>query len=265
MRRAHRLVLLVLSLSLLTGAWVWQSLQAVLATAPPRVAVLTYHDVAVSPDSPYTITPQRLAADLTWFKSRGWRPLTLAAFEEWMEGRRQLSGDHFLLTFDDGYASLQTEVAPLLEQLLVPAVSFVITAHIGPVDPTKERPKLTPAAIRSLARGGLVSFGSHTHDLHRNTTVAGATRPLVFATTPADLAADLSASRARLAELTGTAPTALAWPSGQAPDWAQRRAAEQFAFQFGGNDGFVHQGQAQLIPRFAMEWRTPRDLERSFR
>lgn len=230
----------------------------------PRVAVLTYHDVSSDARSPFTITPSRLEEDLRWFLSNGWRPLNLEEFREWIEGRRKLTTDSFLVTFDDGYAGLAEYAVPVLQRLGVPATMFVITGHLGPVDPGKEIPKLRPEEIAALARSGQVSFGSHTHDLHREIGPEGARRPAVDATTPEELEADLAASGERLTRLTGTSPIALAWPFGRAPAWAQSLAKERFALIFTGQEGFVRQGGADAIPRFAMEWRTPKHLEQQF-
>lgn len=236
-----------------------------IAQAPaPRVAVLAYHELSPNPRTPYTITPDRLEDDLRWFLDNGWHPLTLEEFREWMAGRRALMADSFLVTFDDGYASLAEYALPVLERLRVPAVAYVITGKLDAGDPGPGLPKLSPGQVTALARSGMVSFGSHTHNLHRETGPPGDRRPAVDASSPAELAADLSVSGAELQRLTGVVPVALAWPYGRAPAWALAVAQERFPLVFTGDEGLVRPERPQAIPRFAMEWRTRAHLESQF-
>lgn len=252
-------LVLVTTLPMATGGGVTTT-----RSVEPRVAVLTYHDVSANPQGPFTITPDRLEADLRWFLSNDWRPLTMEEFREWMEGRRKLDRDSFLLTFDDGYAGLYEYAMPVLQRLGIPSTVFVITSHLEPIAAGKVMPKLKPDEITALASSGRVSFGSHTDDLHREAGTEGARQPAVFRATPEEVESDLATSDERLAQLTGAPTIALAWPFGKAPAWAEDVAKERFALIFTGQEGFVRQGRADAIPRFAMEWRTRKHLEQQF-
>lgn len=230
----------------------------------PRVAVLSYHDVSEHPDTPYVVTPQRLERDLRWLRKNGWKPIRLQAFRRWMDGEQELRGKFFLVTFDDGYAGVASEAAPVLERLRIPATAFIITAHLGPVDPAVERAKLTPDQVGTLARRGLVNFGSHTHDMHRCVLSGGRVLPAVFAATDAELGEDLDRSVRRLEALTGSTPLALAWPYGEAPVRATAIARKRFSLVFVGGETFVKRGHCDAIPRFFMERKSEEDLRRIF-
>ncbi len=97
-----------------------QAIPKAASSPEARVAVLIYHDVHPHPDNPYTVTPERLGADLQWFLDHGWRALTLRQFADWMGGDLHLAGDWFLLTFDDGYRGWADHGYPVLQERGVP-------------------------------------------------------------------------------------------------------------------------------------------------
>lgn len=243
--------------------WVATPPKGVTRTPSPRVAVINYHHLDPDPKDPYTITPARLEHDLRWFLDSGWTPLSLQQFRDWMEGHLTLVRDAFLLTFDDGYQSFAQHALPVLERLGVPATAFLITDDLGPTDPGMGAPKLLPSEIVSLLRSSLVTFGSHTHNLHFEVASQEGLMPAIYAATQAEVEADLHASVRRLEQL-GITPIALAWPYGKAPDEAVMTAATQFPLIFTGDEGFVIRGQGHAIRRFPMEFRTPENLESVF-
>jgi peptidoglycan/xylan/chitin deacetylase (PgdA/CDA1 family) len=64
---------------------------------------------------------------MTALARAGWKTLTLAQFAD-----RLRSGDSaFLLTFDDGYASLAQHAYPILERVGFTAITFLITDYVG--------------------------------------------------------------------------------------------------------------------------------------
>jgi peptidoglycan/xylan/chitin deacetylase (PgdA/CDA1 family) len=61
----------------------------------------------------------------------GWKALTLSEFEQRLQRGVVPSCNQFLLTFDDGYASLAEHVYPVLADLGFTATTFVITDYVG--------------------------------------------------------------------------------------------------------------------------------------
>ncbi|MEU6527416.1 polysaccharide deacetylase family protein [Streptomyces sp. NPDC046924] len=179
-----------------------------LPAAPPGPVpwVAMYHSVGDCSDDPYriTVTPERLEEQLAWLRRRGLRGVSvtdLLAARARGEGRRLVG-----LTFDDGYTDFVTEALPLLRRWDCGATLFVLPGRLGgdnawdPLGPRK--PLLTADGIRHAAAEG-VEIGSHglTHvDLTR------ADQPT--------LEAEVTESRARLAELTGTRPEGFCYPYG---------------------------------------------------
>jgi len=144
-----------------------QAIPKAASSPEARVAVLIYHDVHPHPDNPYTVTPERLGADLQWFLDHGWRALTLRQFADWMGGDLHLAGDWFLLTFDDGYRGWADHGYPVLQERGVPAVQFALTGRLGYGGGPEGPPIMTAGQVRAIASGGLVTFACHTYDLHR--------------------------------------------------------------------------------------------------
>lgn len=135
------------------------------------------------------------------------------------------------ITFDDGFRSVLTVAAPLLERFGFPATVFVTTrwldganeaapGHEPAVDAGLEL--LTPDDVRALANRGF-EIGSHGHthaDLGRLSSSI--------------VEAELIASAERLESLVGRPPRYLAWPYGSSsPD------SEAVAMKVGFEAGFA--------------------------
>lgn len=168
--------------------------------------IAMYHSVGDRTDDPYriTVTPERLDRQLRWLRGRGLTGVSLAA----LLAARARGEDRGLvgLTFDDGYADFVEHALPVLNRHGCGATLFVLPGRLGgdnawdPLGP--RRPLLTADGIRRAAAEG-VEIGSHglTHlDL---TTVDDRT-----------LRAEVTESRAALAELTGTPVDGFCYPYG---------------------------------------------------
>src|SRR2546427_5338288 len=165
----------------------------------------------------------------------GWRTLTLAQFADTVLGPRTTHHPSkvFLLTFDDGYASLADHAYPLLAELGFTATTFLITDHVGRTNTWDVRytwRRLAhldwPAIEAWRARG--FDFASHGASHVRLTWVADA---------PA--AAELARSRETLcAGLGEAAGRAVAYPFGASDARIERLAAAAgYELGFGGVRG----------------------------
>ena len=103
---------------------------------------------------------------------RGWQTLTLAEFAARAEvaARPAAPGAHgreFLLTFDDGYASLAAQAYPVLADVAFTAVTFLVTDHVGGTNTWDARytwrrlPHLPWGEVERWQGRGF-EFGSHT-------------------------------------------------------------------------------------------------------
>jgi len=171
---------------------------------PP--VVLNYHGVGEVPlEQDYYrlfVSPAQLQRDIRLLLSLGYRLVTFAD----MAGRARNNEaiGYASITFDDGFADNLYEAAPLLRRLGVPATIFVAAGLLGEPHPDAPSARiLTEDEVRRLAQAG-VEIAAHGMT-HRDLTSLCAE----------ELDWELTASKARLEEITGCPVRTLAYPFGK--------------------------------------------------
>ncbi len=100
-----------------------------------RPPVLCYHRVGGPLELGITrVAQSTFARQITTLARAGWKTLTLDQFAERLRpGHSAFRTPHsaFLLTFDDGYASLAEHVYPVLADVGFTATTFLITDYVG--------------------------------------------------------------------------------------------------------------------------------------
>lgn len=145
-------------------------------TLPPKtkdatsVPVLLYHGIA---DKPYKtdVLLENFKEQMFALKKAGYETVTLAEFEEYMQGERALPEKSFLLTFDDGIKSSYYPVDPILKALDYNAVMFIITKYSlgnssGPY-------YLSQQEIEEMMMSGRWEVQAHTKEGHNLITIDG--------------------------------------------------------------------------------------------
>jgi peptidoglycan/xylan/chitin deacetylase (PgdA/CDA1 family) len=139
-----------------------------------------------------------------------------------------------LITFDDGFASINDHALPMLQDRGWGAVIFLISGFVGCNDDWdvrilgRRRPLLTWSQVKAWSDAGFV-FGSHSHT-HRDLT----------ALTPASLTRELLDSKREIEDATGRDVTALSYPFGRHNERvrdAVRDAGYDAAFAVNGSAG----------------------------
>lgn len=224
------------------------------------IPVLCYH--RVGPDGgPFSTTPEVFAAHLGWLAGRGYTSLTASEVGAVAAGRAPApAGPAVALTFDDGYADLDTAVAPALRRHGFRATSFLITERC-PAEPSPGDEHLSWSAARRLADEGLIEFRSHTHTHQRwelEPSQAG------------EVAADIATSIEALAEELGHRPeelAELAWPWGRTCDaWDEAGSRLGLGTQFVVQRGAVtRSGVTTRLPRMLADGMAPAAFARWLR
>lgn len=180
-----------------------------------QLAVLVYHHIQESVTSDVSCTPAMFEAQMLAIKEAGFTPLTIPQVRSFLAGTlpEQITKP-VLITFDDGYASLYKYALPIALKYQIPMTVFVVTSRIG------QKPQfaryLSANEIKEMQNSGLWYFGSHTHNLHTESTKiytafgGGKLNPMLE-----ELRADLAESSECLEYITGIKPEIIAWPYGK--------------------------------------------------
>jgi len=163
----------------------------------------------------------------------GWQLVTPSEVAGFISGGMMLPLRSLLITFDDGYADLADRGLPVLRDLGVSAIAFIVTGKIGGRADWGDDPAPAPSPlldadqIRSLAEGGAVEFGAH-----------GVSHTPMPKLDDASLRSEMRDPAAHLEALGLPAPRFLAYPYGES-DSRVRRAAASYVGAFTTRDGLV--------------------------
>ena len=116
----------------------------------PEFEVIAYHDVRddVVGDydtDQYAVSTHNLILQFTWLREHGFQPVSIDAIVAAANDGPPLPERAVLLTFDDGLASVYTNVYPLLKLFDYPAVVSVVTAGSNPIPRFPTAAKFSPA------------------------------------------------------------------------------------------------------------------------
>lgn len=227
--------------------------------APPSdnhtLYILMYHHFVPDTDeelNDWTLTESRFREDLQWLADNGYTtvlPRELAAGEP-------LPEKAVMLTFDDGYASNYQIAFPLLQEFQAKAAVAMIVRRTVDAKPDF----LTWEMCREMAQSGLVEFGSHTYDSHKEADPRGILH--MKGETPEEYAqrvfSDLQASIDLIEENVGAEVDYFAYPHGQTDPWSDAYLTERFSVsvttQHGAAD--IRKGLYQM-PRHNITMRAP--------
>lgn len=160
----------------------------------------------------YSVFQEDFDAQLKWMTEHGATFVSEKELQHSYETQQFPKGCVWL-SFDDGDKTMVTNALPVLEKYNVPATVFVIAGQVG--NPSFNNIELaTWGELRALQESDLISFGSHTYDMHElvdNTPI--------FNQVPAEqFKADLMKSKKTLKKELGIDVKTFAYPYGNATD-----------------------------------------------
>jgi len=241
--------------ALATSAWASGYLAARdRAAAEPRVRVLTYHRFGDSPYDPFCVSRRDFAEQMRFLADEE-LAISLYELEEFLRGERDLRDGSVLVTSDDGFRSVYTDMLPVLIEYGIPAVAFVTAGLIdGQPRPTPWRgPPVDPQdaylnwdELSRLAESH-VAIGSHGWS-HRS----------LGELSPAECHDEALRSRETLEGRLGRAVTSIAYPYGTLADFSH--ATGQILADCGYTTAFTSQhgaidrnADAVSLPRVKVE------------
>ena len=204
-----------------------------------KVPVLMYHHLTDGEQNSATITPALFREHMQALSDAGYQTVSLAELRAYVYEGAGLPDKPVLLTFDDGYESNYELAFPVLKEFGMKAAIFVIGSSVGK-DTYKDtgepiHPHFSAAQAQEMTDSGLIEIQSHTYDMHQSATLEpGVARESVEpleGETEADFIAamrdDFGKNRALIADMTGSAPFALAYPKGVYSELTQAVAVEE--------------------------------------
>lgn len=192
---------------------------------PPPVPILMYHAVEDAPRPPkykhFYVVAEEFAGQMKMLKRAGYTPITFGQLAAARTGTFTLPSKPVLLTFDDGYANLLTNVHPLLGELGFSYTVFLVSERVGKTndwvaaegyEPT---PLLSWPEIAEMQRDSHVSFEGHT-----------ATHPKLSTLSPADARREMEGSKDALEQKLQAPISVLCYPYGDVSDSVAGTAGE---------------------------------------
>ncbi len=245
-------VILIAMFLFLTVAWL---LIRLVVTPSPRIEVLLYHELKPGGSQEWPIIdPENFYYQINTLLEHDWEPITLEDFASWQRNQLKISNKSFLLTFDDGGESIYHYAYPYLLEKQIPATIFLIAkCHDPDYVLTEEAcpPKLTAEQIQEMSRSGIISFQSHSYDLHLE--IDG--KPAILALPPERVLADFQKSMQIINRLTGEKVNSVAYPSGTVDQEIIKLAREAgFELGFAGNiQGAASKKETMSVKRFPLD------------
>ncbi len=212
-----------------------------------QVRVLTYHRFGEQARDPYCVSRQEFEAQMR-FISEQQLAIGEADLLAFLAGERTVPANAVLVTTDDGFRSVLTEMLPILQRHRVPAIAFVSSGLIGTGRAgDADEPYLTWPEVRELAAAG-VTIGSHA--VHHRSLAQLA---------PAEQQQEAAGSKARIEQELGAAIASFAYPYGTLADFDQASAdvlrAAGYRLGFTSQHGAIERGAPDWLqlPRVKVE------------
>ncbi len=191
-----------------------------------KVPVLMYHEVNSVGSGDLYLTPDDFQSEIDWLVENGWHGITLAQlYAHWYENE-PLPEKPVVLTFDDGYRTMYTEVLPRLKEAGFAGTFFVIPAARW------SDWSMDESMFAEMVNNGM-ELGSHTYShIELDTLSSG------------DIAEELASSKAIIEQITGQEVVSICYPSGAYNDTVLKEA-EKAGYSIGvtTNLGVTEQSQ----------------------
>jgi GT2 family glycosyltransferase/peptidoglycan/xylan/chitin deacetylase (PgdA/CDA1 family) len=174
--------------------------------AGPTRPILMFHSISAPQDSreaTYYTSPRRFRRILSWLRMRKY---VHVGATEWLG--EQIPKQGLLLTFDDAYDDLYTELLPVVGEFKLKPLVFVVANRIGKTNDwdkpqgLRTRSLLTSSQMREMQQQG-VTFGSHS-----------ATHPLLTSLSNGTLIQEVRDSKLKLEDMLGNAVEWFSYPFG---------------------------------------------------
>lgn len=135
-----------------------------------RFVILMYHMVSepkTVAEVKYACPPKQFEKHIQMLLSKGFKPISINAVENYYTHKMPIPDKSFLITLDDGFEDNYSNAFPILQRYNIPAVIYLATGLLGKTNQWmsapafSERKMLSWWQIQEMAKHG-IHFGSHT-------------------------------------------------------------------------------------------------------
>lgn len=216
------------------------------------LSVLGYHHIVSDEEKQtyyanniYVMSVTRFEEQLKYLKEHGYETLSMEEVKQYYEGKRTLSRNSVVLTFDDGIDSFNTYVKPLMEKYDMKATCFVI-GNKTEKKQKKQLGKYSYLKKNDLVNDEHVEYYSHTYNLHHK---AGLLKKQMEVESYDFIKEDFEKNETIVSD------AYFAYPFGRASEASERILKERdvkLGFGYGQNRKMTREDNRYLLPRFIM-------------
>ena len=157
----------------------------------------------------FYVLADEFAGQMKMLKRTGYTPITFDALAEARAGTAALPPKPVLLTFDDGYTNLKTNVHPLLGELGFSYTVFLVSERVG-----KTNDWVTAEGYEATSLLSWRDIGEMQKDRHVTFEAHTATHPKLAQISPADARREMKGSKEALEQKLQTPISVLCYPYG---------------------------------------------------
>lgn len=134
--------------------------------------VLMYHQVSTNPNAlgKYVISPKEFESDLEYIEKNGYTIVTVKQIIDYYENNTPLPSKAVLLTFDDGYETLNAYIEPILTEhnasVVVSVIGKYTDLYSANVARSLSYSHLSWTQIKDMLANNIIELGNHTYELH---------------------------------------------------------------------------------------------------
>lgn len=194
------------------------------------IPILMYHHLSENEKiSSVTIRPESFKNQMKALKAEGYNTISPSQLEAYINEEKPLPENPIMITFDDGYYSNYKYAYPVLKALDMKATIFVIA------DMCQVRKCYSPPLgwdkVEEMHKSGLISFGSHTFNMHKH-SLDSQKKGESLEEYKERLRNDLEKSKNLIEAHTGTESIAISYPRGKYNETVLQ-VVEELGFELG--------------------------------
>ena len=138
-----------------------------------RVPAIMYHHVLNDKalHGKYVVPTELFEADMKYLIEQGYTAVFISDLIDYVEGKKELPPKPILITFDDGYATVDDYVLPILQKYKVKAIVSIVGSYTDKysadnINGHLSYNNLSWAQVKKLSDSGFVEIQNHSYDMH---------------------------------------------------------------------------------------------------